>query len=370
MGHHDPLIPCPHCGHMMRAGCLKRHEPLCIKNPTAAARYRAALSSAEDSRRGITCGRYVELSEADKTLPQVITLRRLAGAKTWDKVLAVFGLLPPAAEARSTHCPHCGKFCAPGDLQQHKATCAKAQPKPAPAPKPPRKQIEYSSPRATKPLATCPQCNRQGIDPRYHVCPETPAVVAWLQQNLPDPRYPGCIISYAEYKALPDKAISIEAIFKAYGNWANLAARYGLEKHRPTRKKLDPHLDAASLGELHRLAQELHGGEFGPSHGEYTLYAEPPALRADQLKNRIGTWAVVLAVAGLQHGAIGYYMRAAHARRTVQRVARAAAQQEAQARPGASKYDRGDEPISRQPTGLPVASVRKLPNGGTAWMIR
>ena len=41
----EPLRPCPHCGSEMRAGSLKRHSPICIKNPTAFARYREVLAS-------------------------------------------------------------------------------------------------------------------------------------------------------------------------------------------------------------------------------------------------------------------------------------------------------------------------------------
>jgi hypothetical protein len=54
----------------MRAGSLKRHTPLCVKNPAAFARYCEVLAAAPGSKRGIICGRYVQLSITDKTALQ------------------------------------------------------------------------------------------------------------------------------------------------------------------------------------------------------------------------------------------------------------------------------------------------------------
>ncbi len=130
MNRTEPLRPCPHCGAPMRAGSLKRHVPHCIKNPVAFARYCKVLASAPGSKRGVTCGRYVELSSADKTLPTVITLRRLAGCHKWDMVLAVFGLLPPSAEQQHSQCPHCGKFVGGGDMAAHLRKCSEVRPAP------------------------------------------------------------------------------------------------------------------------------------------------------------------------------------------------------------------------------------------------
>ena len=129
----EPLRPCPHCGSEMRAGSLKRHAPICVKNPAAYARYCEVLASAPGSKTGITCGRYVELSTADKTLPTVITLRRLAGAVTWDAVLTVFGLEPPPQEQKHSQCPHCGKFVGGANMAAHAQECQQrsAEPKPA-----------------------------------------------------------------------------------------------------------------------------------------------------------------------------------------------------------------------------------------------
>mgnify|MGYP001325792374 CR=1 FL=1 len=367
MGKLDPLLPCPHCGNAMRAGSLKRHEPLCVKNPATFARYHDVLTAAPGSNRGITCGRYVELSTADKSLPMVITLRRLTGKKNWDDVLAVFGLRPPLKEQQRSQCPHCGKFISGDKMAGHLQECrreraasdaakiaAAAAPKPERKPRKPMNVLVPRKPRATPPKTTCPQCNMQRIDMRRHVCPEDPAVVAWLARVLPDPDDPTRIITCQKYRELPDKAIAQNVIDKAYGSWRGLAARYGLEVRRQ-RRDTDgpPKLDAASLAELHRLADELHGGEYGPSHGEYTLYAADTAMGTAGLKKTFGTWAAVLAAADLRHGSHGYYMRASNTRRKAHEAARGPRG------PVPSKYERDDEPVSRSGVGLPVASVQK-----------
>jgi hypothetical protein len=75
-------------------------------------------------------------------------------------------------------------------------------------------------------------------------------------------------------------------------------------------------------------------------------------------------WAAVLESAGLRNGTRSEYTRAAQVRRKAHEAA------QGQRAIVASKYERGDEPISREQVGLPVASVRRLPSGGTAMMIR
>lgn len=136
MGKTDPLLPCPHCGKEMRAGSLKRHESLCIRNPAAFARYREVLAATPGGKQGITCKRYAELSGTDKTLPIALTLHRQAGTSTWDALLAVFSLEPPPAEERRTVCGHCGKFVAATDLAEHTQACARRRRQCAAVPRP------------------------------------------------------------------------------------------------------------------------------------------------------------------------------------------------------------------------------------------
>lgn len=371
MGKLDPLLPCPHCGNAMRAGSLKRHEPLCVKNPATFARYHDVLTAAPGSNRGITCGRYVELSTADKSLPMVITLRRLTGKKNWDDVLAVFGLRPPLKEQQRSQCPHCGVFVAAANMEAHKGTCKALQPKAEPPPKLPKERKVYTfkpetqrKPRTKPEPQICPHCNAQRLDMSKHICPEDPAVVAWLEQVLPDPQRPGCIITCAMFKEITPKAIGAGALTEAYDSWGELAARYGL-RLRTGRADAASKLDAASIAELHRLAQELHGGEFGPSLSEYQMYAINGIYTAAGLAKMFGQrWAAVLESAGLRNGTRSEYTRAAQVRRKAHEAA------QGQRAIVASKYERGDEPISREQVGLPVASVRRLPSGGTAMMIR
>ena len=88
--------PCPHCGELMRAGTLIRHEKVCVKRPDIYARLRGVLIA--DDGHGITYKRYLELSSTDKTLPSLNTLIRRTHTTQWSGVLAFFKLSsPPAA---------------------------------------------------------------------------------------------------------------------------------------------------------------------------------------------------------------------------------------------------------------------------------
>jgi len=356
----EPLRPCPHCGSEMRAGSLKRHAPICVKNPAAYARYCEVLASAPGSKTGITCGRYVELSTADKTLPTVITLRRLAGAVTWDAVLTVFGLEPPPQEQKHSQCPHCGKFVGGANMAAHAQECQQRSAEPKPKLQPAPQKIYTFKPKAERkprPKPTpqiCPACGVQRLDMSKHICPESPAIVAWLAQVLPDPEQRGCIITCAAYKALPERRVSMAVLSATYDSWSDLAARYGL-KTRTAPPIANSKLDAASVAELHRLAQELHAGEFGPSLSEYQMYATNVTYKAAGLAGMYGQrWASVLEAAGLRNGTRSEYTRAARVRRKAHEAARAA-----QRTPVASKYERGDEGIPRGGAGLPISSVQK-----------
>ena len=138
-----------------------------------------------------------------------------------------------------------------------------------------------------------------------------------------------------------------------YDSWSDLAARYGL-KTRTATPIANSKLDAASVAELHRLAQELHAGEFGPSLSEYQMYATNVTYKAAGLAGMYGQrWASVLEAAGLRHGTHSYYVLAANARRKAHEAARGPRG------PVASKYERGDEGIPRGGAGLPISSVQK-----------
>lgn len=232
-----------------------------------------------------------------------------------------------------------------------------AQAKPAPAPRKERKPMNILLPRkqrTPKEPTTCPACSMQRIHMHCHVCPEDPEIVAWLAEHLPDPDDPSLIITCRMYKEIKPAAISVASISRAYGNWEGLAARYGL-KLRSQCRAADgaPQLDPASLAELHRLAIELHAGEYGPSHGEYTMHVAGKARAAEGLKKMFGTWAAVIEAAGLRHGSHSYYVRAANTRRRAHEAARGPQG------PVASLYERDDEPVSRTGVGLPVASAQK-----------
>lgn len=115
--------PCPHCGELMRAGTLVRHEPACIKNPVMYARIREALFSGNGTT-GVTYSRYLKLSADDKSLPSTNTLIRQSKSAQWGGVLAFFRLsVPPQDERQMSRQPN-----------RSAANRAKRKPKPQPAP--------------------------------------------------------------------------------------------------------------------------------------------------------------------------------------------------------------------------------------------
>lgn len=377
------LHPCPHCGKQMHNGAMARHEPMCIKNPAVYALCRSALASLSDKQRGITLTHYRALSAIDNSLPARTTLQNMTECGPWNDVLAAFGLLPPDEKQP---CPHCGKEYLYSAIADHTATCKAARPKapavtkvtPPPLPRKERKPINVfvTRPAPPKPPVACPVCNMQPIDPLRHQCPEDPGVLAWLAATLPDPADPERIITCAEYKALPERAIGTTTLTRYYGTWPALAARFGLECR--ARRTGPPELPPAVRAVLHRLADELHDGEYGPSISEYQVYADQPVRKAHVLRDAFGSWNAVLAAAGLQPGTRSQYYLAAHERRRVHVAAQGAVQRTA------ARFERGDEPISRETVGLfvgdddprkanykpPIVHADRVPPGYVRVMIR
>lgn len=215
-------------------------------------------------------------------------------------------------------------------------------------------------PRPAPVARACPTCGRAFVRLELHtVCPLAPDVHAWLVQNLPDPADPRYIIQARGLDGR-DVPITRAVLMRHYGTWRNLAAAFGL------RCRTRAQGDKAQLGpdeyaELHRLAQELHGGKHGPSHGEYGVFARNVPRKETGLTKAFGTWSAVLAAAGLPYGTMSDYICASNARRRTHQTS----QNERRS------FDRGDEPIGREYTGIPVMpKPRQLPSGGVAWTVR
>ena len=216
---------------------------------------------------------------------------------------------------------------------------------------------------------TCPLCKRGYSHLAQHICPEEPVISAWLAENLPSQTRPGYIITLREYEAIEGPMVGAPVLKRVYGSWEGTAARFGLKcppakggRRAAMAKRGDlGGIDPASMAELHRLANELHAGGFGPSRSEYLRFASSAALTAYALEHRFGgSWRAVLTAAGLRIGDRGEYHHAAMDRR-------AAHQLNQNERRG---LDRGDEPY-REFVGVPVfPNPRRLPSGGLAWQVR
>lgn len=70
----------------------------------------------------------------------------------------------------------------------------------------------------------------------------------------------------------------------------------------------------ALLPELHRLALELHSGQYAPNQTEYVMYAEE-ALNRATISSVFGKWKNVCEACGLELAEPGYYWRKAQKRR-------------------------------------------------------
>lgn len=221
----------------------------------------------------------------------------------------------------------------------------------------------------SKHARNCPHCGHEFFHLSGHICAESPDIAAWLAATLPNPARPGYIVSRTQYDCIPNKPIDSSALRRVYVSWSALAKRHGLLCHsahgrqKSTSRTNGPViLDSESMAELHRLSRELHAGKFGPSYNEYNTHSTL-TLSANALRHRHGgSWAAVLTAAGLQPASRSEYIRGASQRR--------AAKQEGMTATSRG-LDRGDEPISREYTGLPVLpNPRPLASGGVAWMIR
>ncbi len=221
---------------------------------------------------------------------------------------------------------------------------------------------------------TCAACGRTAARMNQHVCPESAEVIGLLSVMLPDPNNPGCIVPVNAYDSLDDIPVSSDVLKLTYGSWTNLAKRYGLEYRLPRgvgNRKPPPTtqgvMDSACRDELHRLANVLHDGDFGPSISEFQLYADTSkiGLTAKGLAFRFGeSWRNVLDAAGLKPGTHSDYAKAGYQRR------REGMPQNAYIAPQPVTFE-------YEFVGLPVASVQKpnpivriLPDGRKATMIR
>ena len=215
----------------------------------------------------------------------------------------------------------------------------------------------------------CPLCKQTFRQLAHHVCPEEPVIAAWLAENLPSTTRPGYIVTLRDYEAIEQPMIGAPGLKRVYGSWEGTAARFGLKcppakggrKAAMVARGDTGGIDPASMAELHRLANELHSGTFGPSRSEYLRFASSAALTAYALEHRFeGSWRGVLTAAGLRIGSRGEYHHAAMDRRATHQ----ANQNERRG------LDRGDEPY-REFVGVPVFDTqRRLPSGGVAWQVR
>ena len=235
----------------------------------------------------------------------------------------------------------------------------------------------------------CPQCAREFAHLANHQCPEQPEIVDWLARNLPDPNpaRAGYIVTIADYDAIDAKPLYAATLKKHFGSWAALAARYSLKCPPPHGGPQRPRQDCAGylrpeeLAEIHRLAEALHAGDFGPSSSEFDTYAEGLKIGRHGIADRFParSWHEVLEAAGLRVGTHSEYRRATLARQQANPKYQAQQQQirqekQGKAQPARYRYERDDEPIPRDYLGIMAADHNRLdgrrrPSAGYVWML-
>lgn len=160
-------------------------------------------------------------------------------------------------------------------------------------------------------IIPCEYCGREmrdsNIDLHQSVCihnPDVRAVVfAALHSLAEGPFLPSRNTYNAEARraeGLPQAATITGGL--GLTTWDDLAPIVGL---RPRSER-----DQYQIEELHRIAQEIHDGRYGPSQVEWEVHRGPATYRGQHLPRVFGvsTWGDLLAFAGLAYGTKSYYM--------------------------------------------------------------
>ena len=176
-------------------------------------------------------------------------------------------------------------------------------------------------------IIPCEYCGREmrdsNIDMHQSACLHNPDVRATVWATLhalaEGPFLPSRNTYNAESaqtEGLPHATTIVEGLGLTI--WDDLAPLVGL---RP-RSERDPY----QIEELHRIAQEIHDGRYGPSQVEWEVYRGPATYRGQHLPRVFGvaTWGDLLAFASLEYGTKSYYMA-----RSKEREARAELEVEA-----------------------------------------
>ena len=159
-------------------------------------------------------------------------------------------------------------------------------------------------------IISCEYCGREmrdnNIELHQSACLHNPdvrsAVWSELHSNAEGPFLPTVSAYDAAARAagLPISATITNGLGVAV--WDDLAPLVGL---RPRCER-----DQYQIEELHRIAQEIHDGRFGPSQVEWEVYRGPATYIGGHLPRILGvsTWGDLLAFAGLAYGTKSYYM--------------------------------------------------------------
>lgn len=160
-------------------------------------------------------------------------------------------------------------------------------------------------------IIPCEYCGREmrdsNIDMHQSACIHNPDVRAavWsaLHGMADGPFLPSRNAYNAEatvFEGLPHASTITEGL--GLTTWDALAPLVGL---RP-RSERDPY----QIEELHRIAQEIHDGQCGPSQVEWEVYRGPATYRGQHMPRvfNVSTWGDLLVFAGLTYGTKSYYM--------------------------------------------------------------
>lgn len=160
-------------------------------------------------------------------------------------------------------------------------------------------------------IIPCEYCGREmrdsNIELHQSACIHNPDVrsAAWSAlQSLAEGSFLPTMRAYNAESRRTEGVPHATSIMEGLGltTWDDLAPLVGL---RPRCER-----DQYQIEELHRIAQEIHDGQCGPSQVEWEVYRGPATYIGGHLPRIFGvsTWGDLLAFAGLEYGTKSYYM--------------------------------------------------------------
>lgn len=148
-------------------------------------------------------------------------------------------------------------------------------------------------------MAVCEYCKQEvasGYVVRHAVlCIRHPGTAARVREFLHSLSPKGIVPSSRHYRSVAQEYPSVDYLVKELGSWDAVAEWAGL---MPRRYASPSVVLAESKARLVKLANDYHGGVYGPNRSEYDDWLPEYLLDSLALEEKFDTWAAVLTWAG------------------------------------------------------------------------